>query len=69
MLNPSIEERIFFQSEVKCEIVRNECKYFVPGVGPMEEFVIVGKGAFDRDQTLLDECEAAGLIELEKNGR
>jgi len=53
---------MFFQSEVKCEIVRDECKYYVPGIGPMESFVIVGQGAFDRDQALLQECEEKALI-------
>lgn len=69
VLNPSIEERIFFQSEVQCEIVRGECKYFVPGIGPMEHFVIYGQGAFERDQALIQECIDKALIKKKESGK
>ena len=62
VINPSMEERIFFQSEVQCEIVRDQCRFFVKDLGPMEEFLIVGKGAYERDQEDLQTCEEQALI-------
>jgi hypothetical protein len=63
IINPPIEERVFFPDEVLCKILWDKpipdgmkCQLTVPSVGDLKEFLVVGQGAWIKDQELIDQC-------------
>ena len=72
ILNPPIEQRVFFPSEVSCRTgigPNAKSTLYVEGLGPLPDtFMIVGLGRYTQDQMLLDLCEERGLIRKRKKG-
>lgn len=63
---PPVEQRVFFPQEVSCrENPNGQVVLQTPG-GDLYDFMIVGGGRYYEDNTLLDQCEAKGLIEKRK---